>query len=146
MIAPFVNPAEFLIDLAALDTRSPEAEGTSSARVQALITAFQISPERQTLQRVGQKAVFDHFASIENPPKQHHASLGHQIRVLSKRTLSLLSSWISHSASIVPHLFSSLWPSMPSASSIVVKALVSYSIPYSTTRVSRSTSHQWSST
>ncbi|OJD12223.1 hypothetical protein AJ78_07148 [Emergomyces pasteurianus Ep9510] len=39
-LPPFVNPAEFLIDLAAYDNRSEEAELTSSARVEALKDAW----------------------------------------------------------------------------------------------------------
>ena len=39
-IPPFVNPAEFLIDLAAVDNRSEEAERRSSARVDSLESAW----------------------------------------------------------------------------------------------------------
>ncbi|KAK2788682.1 hypothetical protein FQN53_003191 [Emmonsiellopsis sp. PD_33] len=45
-LPPFVNPAEFLIDLAAYDSRSEEAEQASSARVEALKTAWREKPRK----------------------------------------------------------------------------------------------------
>jgi hypothetical protein len=39
-LPPFVNPAEFLIDIAAIDNRSPELEATSSERVERLKLAW----------------------------------------------------------------------------------------------------------
>ncbi|CAL3969714.1 unnamed protein product [Diplocarpon coronariae] len=39
-LPPFVNPAEFLIDIAAIDTRSPEVEAASSDRVERLKAAW----------------------------------------------------------------------------------------------------------
>ena len=88
-ILPFVNPAEFLIDLAAVDTRNLEAEETSSARVQSLVKAFERSPERQTLQVERGKPSIGTVAPVENTSKQHHAPLGHYIRVLTECTLKV---------------------------------------------------------
>ncbi|KAG4441901.1 hypothetical protein IFR05_002585 [Cadophora sp. M221] len=39
-LPPFVNPAEFLIDIAAIDNRSPELEAVSSERVERLKAAW----------------------------------------------------------------------------------------------------------
>ncbi|MAD86793.1 MAG: hypothetical protein CL912_27865 [Deltaproteobacteria bacterium] len=39
-LPPFVNPAEFLIDIAAIDNRSPELEAASSERVEKLKAAW----------------------------------------------------------------------------------------------------------
>ena len=86
VLPPFVNPAEFLIDLAAIDTRSPEAEESSTTRVQGLIQAFETSPENiRLLQIVGDKTSKGPIGSVEES-RQHHATVRHQIRVLTGRT------------------------------------------------------------
>ena len=87
VLPPFVNPAEFLIDLAAIDTRSPEAEESSATRVQGLIQAFETSPENTGLQIVQKETSIGPVGSIEGRSRQHHATLRHQIRVLTGRTL-----------------------------------------------------------
>ena len=86
-IPPFVNPAEFLIDLVAVDARKPEAEENSSARVQSLVKAFERSPERQTLQVEREKPSIDTVVPVETLPS--NIPLGHQIRVLTERTLKV---------------------------------------------------------
>lgn len=86
ILPPFVNPAEFLIDLAAIDTRSPEAEASSATRVQGLIQAFQVSPENSGLQTVEAKSLIGPTESAEEKFSQHHATLSHQVRVLTGRT------------------------------------------------------------
>ena len=86
-IPPFVNPAEFLIGLVAVDTRKPEAEETSSARVQSLVKAFERSPEHQTLQVEREKPSIDTVVPVETLPS--NIPLGHQIRVLTERTLKV---------------------------------------------------------
>ena len=82
----FVNPAEFLIDLAAIDTRSPEAEELSATRVQGLIQAFQASPENNGLQAMEEKSSTSPIELVEGTSGQHHAVLSHQIKVLTGRT------------------------------------------------------------
>ena len=90
MIPPFVNPAEFLIDLAAIDTRTTEAEEVSSTRVQGLMKAFEGSPERQLLRTGFEKASIGTLsANGIDSKQQHHAPLGHQIRILTERTLKV---------------------------------------------------------
>ena len=89
ILPPFVNPAEFLIDLAAVDTRSPEAEDSSLTRVQGLIQAFETSPENKELQAVQQKTSAVPIGLVVGESRQHHATLGHQIRVLTERTFKV---------------------------------------------------------
>ena len=80
----FVNPAEFLIDLAAVDTRTPEAEEKSSSRVSGLVEAFRLSPENLNILETKVHNVKDRIG-----PMQHHASLRHQIVILTARTLKV---------------------------------------------------------
>ncbi|CAF9917322.1 MAG: hypothetical protein ALECFALPRED_011104 [Alectoria fallacina] len=86
VLPSFVNPAEFLIDLAAIDSRSLEAEESSVTRVQGLIQAFRNSPENTELQVVEEKTSMGPTGSVVERPGQHHATLSHQIRVLTERT------------------------------------------------------------
>ena len=86
ILPPFVNPAEFLIDLAAIDTRSPEAEESSATRVQGLIQAFQVSPENGALQAVKKRSSTGPTESAKGESGQHHARLSHQVMVLTGRT------------------------------------------------------------
>lgn len=86
ILPPFVNPAEFLIDLAAIDTRSPEAEASSATRVHGLVEAFQVSLENRSLQAVEEKSSIGPVEPAEGQPGQHHAILGHQVKVLTRRT------------------------------------------------------------
>ena len=87
VLPPFVNPAEFLIDLAAIDTRSPEAEESSAARVQSLIQAFQASPESNSLQAVQEKPPMAPIEMAKADSGHRHATLSHQVRVLTGRSL-----------------------------------------------------------
>lgn len=88
-LPPFVNPAEFLIDLAAIDTRSAEAEESSTIRVQGLIQAFEASPEDSGLRALEEKPPMGPNGSVVEKSRQHHATLGHQIRVLTERTFKV---------------------------------------------------------
>ncbi|KAI4249860.1 MAG: hypothetical protein LQ352_005525, partial [Teloschistes flavicans] len=84
----FVNPAEFLVDLAAHDIRSPELENESSARVQLLkqawssshnIRASWVADEKNGLQ----PAATDDHANRESSYR------GRQILVLTARTFKI---------------------------------------------------------
>lgn len=86
VLPPFVNPAEFLIDLAAIDTRSPEAEESSTTRVQGLIQGFETSTENSGLHNVEEKTSMGPIGSVVEKSMQHYATLGHQIKVLTGRT------------------------------------------------------------
>ena len=94
-MASFINPAEFLIDLAAVDLRTAEAEAASSARVRALVDAWKgrsqnVDPHKgcpfldKTYQHGDRSRQEDAM-----PNMQHHASLGRQIFVLTRRTFKV---------------------------------------------------------
>ena len=86
ILPPFVNPAEFLIDLAAIDTRSPEAEESSRTRVEGLIEAFRTSANNSNLHSVSDKSSTGPADSTKANSKQHHAVLSHQIKILTGRS------------------------------------------------------------
>ncbi|OCK83730.1 P-loop containing nucleoside triphosphate hydrolase protein [Lepidopterella palustris CBS 459.81] len=85
-LPPFVNPAEHLIDVVAVDTRSPELEAASSARVEWIKAAWrehsaQGSPEGTSIQLSRSNAV--------SSPKSftaYHSAVLRQTRVLTART------------------------------------------------------------
>lgn len=85
----FVNPAEYLIDLSAIDTRTPEAEVRTSTRVSGLVQAFKYSPENEDLYAMGEEKSVDTSEHAGVISTQTHAPLGHQIRVLTARTLKV---------------------------------------------------------
>jgi ABC-type multidrug transport system ATPase subunit len=85
----FVNPAEYLIDLSAIDTRTPEAEVRTSTRVSGLVQAFKNSPENEDLYAMGEEKSVDTGEHAGVISTQTHAPLGHQIRVLTARTLKV---------------------------------------------------------
>ncbi|KAK2734924.1 hypothetical protein FQN57_001421 [Myotisia sp. PD_48] len=93
-IPQFVNPAEFLIDLAAYDNRTPEAESISHARVEALKTAWReksmreqcLGKERQ--QQKPQLESGDHDALVL-AGKQKNVGFNRQFWVLTSRTIKM---------------------------------------------------------
>ena len=88
-LPPFINPAEYLIDLAAVDTRSPEAEEISSARVSGLVRAFSASPEKESLQTTEVQGSSGPTEATRDVATQHQSSLAHQINILTARTLKV---------------------------------------------------------
>ncbi|KAF7883015.1 hypothetical protein EAF00_011504 [Botryotinia globosa] len=84
----FVNPAEFLIDIAAIDNRSPELEATSSARVENLKLAWAEENAKRFFQ------VSEKVTSTETPDTKslvaknwtRHSPFVRQTRVLTSRT------------------------------------------------------------
>ena len=78
----FVNPAEHLIDLAAIDNRTPELEAASLRRVNALKAAW--------LKQSSQRSLDDPTTapSSQNASKIH-LSLARQIRVLTARSFKV---------------------------------------------------------
>ncbi|OAA57750.1 ABC efflux transporter [Cordyceps fumosorosea ARSEF 2679] len=89
-IPAFVNPAEFVIDIAAIDNRTPELETESSVRVETLKRSWGQASEKQFLPVGG----------ILSQPNRHHrriCSHGHderagfwrQLRVLTSRTFKV---------------------------------------------------------
>ena len=87
-LPPFVNPAEFVIDTAAVDNRTPELEAESTARVERLKVAWELesqdrfSPSEKLIDTNQRR----HHAT---PPTNKHASFFRQLRVLSDRTFKV---------------------------------------------------------
>lgn len=84
----FVNPAEHLIDLAAVDTRSTDLETSSSARVELLKQAWESFHRSQTPQSSLEK-LSDGDLSASPPLKTTQSPLSRQIKVLTARTLKV---------------------------------------------------------
>jgi len=88
-LPPFCNPAEYLIDLAAVDTRSPELEENSLDRVESLKRSWRAgSAQLPTKDMEGVRAAVNGPSATE-PKKSHQSPLGRQIRVLTARTLKV---------------------------------------------------------
>lgn len=85
-LPPFVNPAEFLIDLAAVDNRGPELEAASMERVQRLKDDW----HQESLQTWGDEHVSG--GSVADASKgretlsESRAAFTRQVRVLTART------------------------------------------------------------
>ncbi|KAL9104337.1 MAG: hypothetical protein Q9163_000683 [Psora crenata] len=96
-LPPFMNPAEYLIDQAAIDNRSPEAEAASSSRVRGLVDSWRAyCYERQSQKEQGQ--VSDSQEMIKKAPSvigqtasktDHHAGFTRQVDVLARRTFKV---------------------------------------------------------
>ncbi|KAL8717943.1 MAG: hypothetical protein Q9225_004876, partial [Loekoesia sp. 1 TL-2023] len=84
----FVNPAEFLVDLAVVDNRSSELEQESSARVEALKQAWQKACSSNLSWVAAEKSINDPVSVTDNPGT-NHAYFGRQIRVLTARTFKM---------------------------------------------------------
>ncbi|KAK7968912.1 hypothetical protein PG988_007985 [Apiospora saccharicola] len=85
-LPPFVNPAEFTVDIAAVDNRTPELEEETTARVARLQEAW--AEAVPTKFQSGSSA--EHSISNSKRPKpQQHASFLRQVRVLTDRTLKV---------------------------------------------------------
>ena len=89
----FVNPAEHLIDLAAVDLRSPELESTSLSRVEALKRAWRTTSENQIAkEKWSEKVDISSNNTSGGPPsKQRQASLLRQVQVQTLRTV--VTTW-----------------------------------------------------
>ncbi|KAI4204700.1 MAG: hypothetical protein LQ350_001015 [Teloschistes chrysophthalmus] len=85
----FVNPAEFLVDLAAHDIRSPELEHESSARVQLLKQAWSSSSHDIRASRVTNEKIRVQPTSIDDHAIRGSSYLGRQISVLTARTFKI---------------------------------------------------------
>jgi ABC-type multidrug transport system ATPase subunit len=88
-LPPFVNPAEHLIDLAAVDTRSAELEFASVTRVEGLKQAWRKYLESQTSGSY-EVELTDRTQPREQPPaRSRRSAVGRQVRVLTARTLKV---------------------------------------------------------
>ncbi|PQE19330.1 ABC transporter protein [Rutstroemia sp. NJR-2017a BVV2] len=85
----FVNPAEFLIDIAAIDNRSPELEAESSERVDRFKSAW--VEENARLFQDNEKKATNVTPTTQNASttgtSQQHSPFIRQTRVLTARTL-----------------------------------------------------------
>ena len=85
VLPPFINPAEFLIDLAAVDMRSAELEESSRARVDRLKDAWRASPLSILDTDHGNMASTK--ALEDSKPIKRQSAFGRQVRVQTLRTL-----------------------------------------------------------
>ncbi|KAH9904295.1 ABC transporter [Xylariomycetidae sp. FL2044] len=87
-LPPFVNPAEFYVDLAAIDNRSPELEEESTARVKKLREAWAEESGNLFAPSSAEKAVEAGELS-RAPSKEQHAGFLRQLTVLTDRTFKV---------------------------------------------------------
>ncbi|WZH42346.1 P-loop containing nucleoside triphosphate hydrolase protein [Fusarium acuminatum] len=87
-LPPFVNPAEFIIDIAAVDNRTPELEQETTAKVERLKSAW----SQETLKRY---QPLDNSVDVGDGKKkkdkrpEEHAGFVRQLTVLTDRTLKV---------------------------------------------------------
>ncbi|KAI5458646.1 P-loop containing nucleoside triphosphate hydrolase protein [Mariannaea sp. PMI_226] len=85
-LPPFVNPAEFIIDVASVDNRTPELEQETTERVERLKTAWNSESVKlfAPLQTEGDSNAREQRAKVSR-----HAGFGRQVLVLTDRTLKV---------------------------------------------------------
>lgn len=85
-LPPFVNPAEFLIDIAAVDNRSPELEAASLERVERLKKAW-LDESARLYYSSGEKVIVESTPKITTKRQGTiHSPFIRQTRVLTSRT------------------------------------------------------------
>ncbi|KAI1459670.1 P-loop containing nucleoside triphosphate hydrolase protein [Annulohypoxylon moriforme] len=84
----FVNPAEFLIDHAAIDNRSSELEEESTARVECLKAAWN-EESKKLFPHPTSEQVSEMKSKPKRPRMEQHAGFFRQVRVLTDRTLKV---------------------------------------------------------
>ncbi|KAK7923503.1 ABC transporter [Apiospora marii] len=85
-LPPFVNPAEFTVDIAAVDNRTPELEEETTARVTRLQEAW---AEAVPSKFNSKNSAVASESNSKRPKPQQHASFLRQVRVLTDRTLKV---------------------------------------------------------
>ena len=87
----FVNPAEFLIDLAAVDTRTKELEASSAARVEALKQAWRGFSLDRSSKLYEDKRLYSEIPRIplSDIDNRRSAVIGREIKVLTARTFKM---------------------------------------------------------
>ncbi|KAM0249534.1 hypothetical protein ACHAQJ_009001 [Trichoderma viride] len=85
-LPPFVNPAEFVIDIAAVDNRTPELEEETSTRLESLKAAWRIESESRfpPLQDIAVTTKRNKHSQATT-----HAGFFRQTRILTDRTLKV---------------------------------------------------------
>ncbi|KAK5994194.1 putative ABC transporter ATP-binding protein/permease [Cladobotryum mycophilum] len=84
-LPPFVNPADFVIDTVAVDSRTPELEEESTARVNALHDAWLLESKN----RFSRLPEASNIQLDQRMRHSEHAGLLHQLRVLTNRTMKV---------------------------------------------------------
>lgn len=84
----FVNPAEFIIDLAAVDTRTEVLEATSSARVNTLKSHWKDSALFESSDEKGSKQPQVPVLRVQESSKSQ-SGMNRQINILTRRTLKV---------------------------------------------------------
>lgn len=88
-LPPFCNPAEYLIDLAAVDTRSPELEEMSLDRVERLMKSWRVhGAQVESSGNEEMTAAAEDSGSTEANGR-YRTPFGRQIRVLTARTFKV---------------------------------------------------------
>ena len=87
----FVNPAEFLIDLAAVDIRTKELEASSAARVEALKRAWREFSLNKSSKLYEDKRLYSEIPNIPHSDidNRRSAVIGREIKVLTARTFKM---------------------------------------------------------
>ncbi|OAQ66072.1 ABC transporter [Pochonia chlamydosporia 170] len=85
-LPPFVNPAEYIIDITAVDNRTPELEAETSARVDSLKSAWEEESARRYPPLL---EIVDNRHRKQDNVAKTHASFTRQLRVLTDRTLKV---------------------------------------------------------
>lgn len=87
----FVNPAEFLIDLAAVDNRTKESEKSSAARVESLKQVWRVSSLDRLSKSYQEKRLYSGIPKTTgaNTNNRHTTALSRQIKVLTARTFKM---------------------------------------------------------
>jgi ABC-type multidrug transport system ATPase subunit len=106
-LKPHINPADYLIDMSMVDSRTPEAEAETRVRVDRLLTAWKAESDRVFSDHhddaTDAKSKFDLSVTVPEVDRvQHSASLWHQIYILTHRSitttvrdpLGLIASWV----------------------------------------------------
>ncbi|TDZ54545.1 putative ABC transporter ATP-binding protein/permease [Colletotrichum trifolii] len=87
MLPAFVNPAEFVIDVAAIDNRTPELEKETTARVDRLKGAWINESQRKF--QPSEKLIEMSGGSRSRTSTTKHATYARQVRVLTNRTFKV---------------------------------------------------------
>ncbi|OCL02648.1 hypothetical protein AOQ84DRAFT_228715, partial [Glonium stellatum] len=85
-LPPFVNPAEYLIDIVAVDSRSPELESASTARVEDIKRAWREHTALGTLEDDAIQLSEENPVSNSDSFIAYHSAMLRQVRVLTART------------------------------------------------------------
>lgn len=85
-LPPFVNPAEHVIDITAVDNRTPELEEETSTRVEALKAAWEAESQHRYAPDGG---VTEHTRRERRKKKSEHAGFFRQLAVLTDRTFKV---------------------------------------------------------